>query len=70
MTLTDGDYSFEQALFSAGLIAHEADGPLLVMGADEYHEKLTPLFDASAACAIARRRRRSAASAQRLRQRH
>ncbi len=50
LTLTDGDYSFEQALFSAGLIAHEADGPLLVMGADEYHAKLTPLFDPSAAC--------------------
>ena len=61
LTLTDGDYSFEQALFSAGLIAHEADGPLLVMGADEYHEKLTPLFDPSAAC-VCRRRRRSAAS--------
>jgi 3-oxoacyl-[acyl-carrier-protein] synthase-1/3-oxoacyl-[acyl-carrier-protein] synthase II len=52
LTLTDGDYSFEQALFSAGLIAHEADGPLLVMGADEYHEKLTPLFDPSATCGV------------------
>jgi 3-oxoacyl-(acyl-carrier-protein) synthase len=49
LTLTDGEYSFEQALFSAGLIAHEAGGPLLVMSADEYHEKLTPLFDPSAA---------------------
>ncbi len=51
ITLTDGDYSFEQALFSAGLIAHEALGTTMVIGADEYHEKLTPLFDASAACA-------------------
>ena len=51
ITLTDGDYSFEQALFSAGLIAHEASGTIMVIGADEYHEKLTPLFDASAACA-------------------
>jgi 3-oxoacyl-[acyl-carrier-protein] synthase-1/3-oxoacyl-[acyl-carrier-protein] synthase II len=49
ITLTDGDYSFEQALFSAGLITHEAPGTIMVIGADEYHEKLTPLFDASAA---------------------
>ena len=53
ITLTDGDYSFEQALYSAGLIAHEAAGPFMVIGADEYHEKLTPLFDASAAAASA-----------------
>jgi hypothetical protein len=51
ITLTDGDYSFEQALFSVGLIAHEAEGTIMVIGADENHEKLTPLFDASAACA-------------------
>jgi 3-oxoacyl-[acyl-carrier-protein] synthase-1/3-oxoacyl-[acyl-carrier-protein] synthase II len=50
LTLSDGDYSFEQALFSASLIAYESDGPLLVMGADEYHEKLSPLFDPSADC--------------------
>ena len=49
ITLSDGDYSFEQALYSAGLIAHEAAGPVMVIGADEYHEQLTPLFDASAA---------------------
>ena len=51
ITLTDGNYSFEQALFSAGLIAHETPGTIMVIAADEYHEKLTPLFDASAACA-------------------
>jgi 3-oxoacyl-(acyl-carrier-protein) synthase len=51
ITLTDGDYSFEQALFSAGLIARETPGTIMVIGTDEYHEKLTPLFDASAACA-------------------
>ena len=50
ITLTDGDYSFEQALFSAGLIASETAEAFMVIGADEYHEKLTPLFDASAAC--------------------
>lgn len=48
ITLSDGDYSFEQALYSAGLIAHEASDPFIVIGADEYHEQLTPLFDASA----------------------
>jgi len=48
ITLTDGDYSFEQALLCAGLLAHEAGGPILVIGADEYHKKLTPLFDPSA----------------------
>jgi 3-oxoacyl-[acyl-carrier-protein] synthase-1/3-oxoacyl-[acyl-carrier-protein] synthase II len=49
ITLSDGDYSFEQALYSAGLIAHETSGPFMVIGADEYHEQLTPLFDASSA---------------------
>ena len=51
ITLTDGDYSFEQSLFSAGLIEHAAGEAFMVIGADEYHEKLTPLFDASAAAA-------------------
>jgi len=53
LTCTDGDYSFEQALFCAGLLAKDSDGPVLVMGADEYHKKLTPLFDSSAAGAAA-----------------
>ncbi len=48
LTLSDGDSSFEQALYSAGLIAHETAGPLMVVGVDEYHGTLTPLFDASA----------------------
>lgn len=48
ITLTDGNYSFELALFSAGLLADENPGTILVVGADENHEKLTPLFDASA----------------------
>ena len=49
VTMTGGDYSFEQALLSASLLAHNSNDPLLVIGADEYHEKLSPLFDASVA---------------------
>lgn len=51
ITLSDGDSSFEQAVYSAGLIGHETAGPLLVVGVDEYHGMLTPLFDASARAA-------------------
>jgi 3-oxoacyl-[acyl-carrier-protein] synthase-1/3-oxoacyl-[acyl-carrier-protein] synthase II len=47
VTTTGGDCSFEQALFSASLIARNSDDHVLVIGADEYHEKLSPLFDAS-----------------------
>jgi len=46
ITVTGGDYSFEQALFAAALAAEEEN--LLIMGADEYHEILSPLFDGSA----------------------
>ena len=49
VTMTGGDCSFEQALLSASLLAHNSNDPLLVIGADEYHEKLSPLFDASVA---------------------
>ncbi|HYA14645.1 MAG TPA: beta-ketoacyl-[acyl-carrier-protein] synthase family protein [Syntrophales bacterium] len=49
VTMTGGDCSFEQALLSASLLASNSDAPLLVIGADEYHEKLSPLFDASVA---------------------
>ena len=49
VTMTGGDCSFEQALLSASLLTRESDNPLLVIGADEYHEKLSPLFDASVA---------------------
>ena len=48
VTLTGGDCSFEQALLSASLL-HNSSDPLLVIGTDEYHEKLSPLFDASVA---------------------
>ncbi|RJP82354.1 MAG: 3-oxoacyl-ACP synthase [Desulfobacteraceae bacterium] len=48
ITTTGGDYSFEQALLSADLL-HPAgpDESVLVMGADEHHEKLSHLFDDS-----------------------
>lgn len=47
ITTTGGDYSFEQALMSAHLMATEQDKPILVMGADEFHPELSGLFDAS-----------------------
>jgi 3-oxoacyl-[acyl-carrier-protein] synthase-1/3-oxoacyl-[acyl-carrier-protein] synthase II len=47
ITTTGGDYSFEQALLAASLIVRENDGIGLVMGADEHHQILSPLFDKS-----------------------
>ncbi len=48
ITTTGGDYSFEQALLSAGLLHPEnTNEPVLVLGADEYHTKLSGLFDGS-----------------------
>ncbi|MBN2080222.1 MAG: beta-ketoacyl-[acyl-carrier-protein] synthase family protein [Spirochaetes bacterium] len=46
ITATGGDYSFEEALFAALLGAEPGEG-LLVFGADEHHETLSPLFDPS-----------------------
>ncbi len=46
ITVTGGDYSFEQALFAASLAAGSGD-TMLVMGADEHHDMLSPLFDGS-----------------------
>lgn len=51
VTLTGGDCSFEQALLSASLLIRHSDDPILLIGADEYHETLSPLFDASVALA-------------------
>ncbi len=51
ITTTGGDYSFEQALMSAHLLAAQKDKPLLVMGADEFHPVLSELFDPSVALA-------------------
>ena len=48
ITTTGGNYSFEQALFTAGLLSRNTDEPVLVIGADESHETLSPLFDPSA----------------------
>ena len=45
ITATGGDYSFEQALFAASLAVVDSDDTVLVMGADEHHEILSPLFD-------------------------
>ena len=47
VTTTGGDYSFEQALMSAGLLGPVTGRSTLVVGADEYHEKLSGLFDPS-----------------------
>lgn len=51
VTATGSDCAFEQALISASLLAHQSNDPILVIGADEYHETLSPLFDASVALA-------------------
>lgn len=45
VTITGGDCTFEQALFCAKLLVRDA--PFLLVGADEYHAPLSPLFDAS-----------------------
>ena len=46
LTLTGGEYSFEQALFSAQFVV-DHDDPFMVIGLDEAHEFLSPLFDVS-----------------------
>jgi 3-oxoacyl-(acyl-carrier-protein) synthase len=47
ITTTGGDYSFEQALLAASLIVCDTDDTVLVIGADEHHQVLSPLFDKS-----------------------
>ncbi len=47
ITTSGGDYSFEQALIAADLMLDE-DEAAFVLGADEYQENLSPLFDPSA----------------------
>ena len=49
ITMTGGDYSFEQALMTAGLFSNANNRPFLVLGADESHPELTRLFDRSVA---------------------
>jgi 3-oxoacyl-(acyl-carrier-protein) synthase len=53
LTLSGGDYSFEQALFSAQLL-DSGDDPVIVVGADETHARLSPLFDPSVAASPVR----------------
>ncbi len=48
ITVSGGDYSFEQTLFSAQMLTTD-HSPVLVLGADEGHPKLSPLFDPSVA---------------------
>jgi 3-oxoacyl-[acyl-carrier-protein] synthase-1/3-oxoacyl-[acyl-carrier-protein] synthase II len=47
VTVTGGDYSFEQALMVAGLMAKPYHTPTLVVGADEFHHPLSEMFDRS-----------------------
>ncbi len=52
ITAAGGDQSFEQALTAASLLADRTAGPFIVMGADEFHETLSPLFDPSVSCGV------------------
>lgn len=47
VTTTAGDYSFEQSLMTAGLLAEDRGKTFLVIGADEFHKELSGLFDPS-----------------------
>ncbi|MCF8110522.1 MAG: beta-ketoacyl synthase chain length factor [Desulfobacteraceae bacterium] len=47
VTMTGGDYSFEQALTAASVLGDSTQGPFLIIGADECHKSLSPLFDSS-----------------------
>jgi len=49
LTMTGGDYSFEQALMTAELMSGDCREGTLVVGADENHPELSPLFDPSVA---------------------
>ncbi len=49
VTATGGDTSFEQALLMASVLARPGDSGLLLLGADEHHRTLGPLFDPSVA---------------------
>ena len=49
ITTVGGDYSFEQALLVAGILGPDTAGQdaIFVIGADEYHDPLSTLFDRS-----------------------
>lgn len=48
LTVSGGDHSFEQALFTAGLIQRAGDAAALVVGAEEWHAALSPRLDPAA----------------------
>ncbi len=48
ITVSGGDYSFEQALLTAGLLQHQSGQAMLLIGADEHHPVFTPLFEPDA----------------------
>ncbi len=45
LTFSGQDYSFEQALFATHILANSSERQLLLLGADEGHQRLTPLLD-------------------------
>ena len=47
VTTSGGDASFEQALLAADLVTRPGADPILLLGADEAHPVLSPLFDRS-----------------------
>ncbi|MCP4629447.1 MAG: 3-oxoacyl-ACP synthase [bacterium] len=49
ITMTGGDYSFEQSLMAADLVSGNMREGFLVIGADEFHPVLSRLFDRSVA---------------------
>ena len=51
LAVSGDDTAFEQAIITAQCLAADMgeEDPLLVVGADEFHETLSPLFDASVA---------------------
>jgi 3-oxoacyl-(acyl-carrier-protein) synthase len=52
VTATSGDSSFEQALFMAQMLIEKGRGDAIVIGADEFHEEMTPLLDVSSALSL------------------
>ena len=47
ITTTGGDASFEQALWTAGILGKKDHAPMMVMGGDEHHPDLSFKFDMS-----------------------
>ena len=49
ITMTGGDYSFEQSLMAADLVSGNIRDGFMVIGTDEFHPELSRLFDRSVA---------------------